>query len=636
MKFKVSLFLVVLFYNFSIAQKVDYATMVVPESVGGSSNTVILNQEINVNISSQRSYTVKKFKAIRVYNKLGLNNIDAIEHYDKSNVILSIEARIFNAFGKQIKVIRHADFLDQSVADGFSILTDNRTLSLNYVPTEYPFTIVYQSEVRSDNTAFLPRWFPIDDPYESVLKSSLTLKYPENLGFKYKEVNFEDYPNIIKIQNGNIISFMAENLPSVKMEEFAPSFQNIIPHVLFGLEKFSLEGVDGEAKTWKEFGSWVNEKLLAKTDELSPETQEKIKALVGKETDPVKKAKIVYQYVQDKTRYVSIQLGIGGWKPMLAKDVDRLGYGDCKALSNYTRSLLEIVNVPSYYTIIYAGSQKQNIDKDFVSMQGNHAILTLPVGDKLCFLECTSQTIAFGFEGDFTDDRLALIIKPDGGEIVRTSDYNEKLNSQVTKASYSIDDEGTISSTISIKTKGVQYDNRTFLEKESPEKRMEYYKSYLKSIPNLKLEKTACNNNKEAMECIENLQISAKNYGSFSGVSLMFPVNAFNQLSSIPQRYKVRNNSFEIDRGFYDEDEFEISIPENYVVEAKPDNFILKDKFGEYRIEITTINSQKLLYKRSLLINKGLYGKSEYDNFRKFREQIARADNSKMIITKKT
>jgi hypothetical protein len=28
------------------------------------------------------------------------------------------------------------------------------------------------------------------------------------------------------------------------------------------------------------------------------------------------KAKLIYDYVQQKSRYVSIQVGIGGWKPM--------------------------------------------------------------------------------------------------------------------------------------------------------------------------------------------------------------------------------------------------------------------------------------------------------------------------------
>ncbi|MES2545850.1 MAG: DUF3857 domain-containing protein [Bacteroidota bacterium] len=635
MKYNLSLLLLLFVCNFSIAQKLDYALITVPEEIKGNTNSVVLNEEIEVEILSRNSYTIKKTKAIRVYNEIGTRNIDAIEYYDKSNSIVFLEAKIFNAFGKQIKYIKRSDFKDQSVADGFSILTDNRMLFIDYTPTEYPFTIVYQSEVKNSNTAFLPSWAPISHNYESVLKSSFTINYPEKLGFKFKETNLEKYPSITKVQSQGKLGFTAMNLTSVIMEEYTPSFADFLPIVKFGLERFSLEGVEGEAKNWKDFGSWMYEKLLAGTDELPIETQEKIKTLVGKETEPIKKAKIIYKYVQGKTRYVSVQLGIGGWKPMQAKDVDRLGYGDCKALSNYTRALLKVVNVSSYYTIINAGSTKKNIDKDFVSMQGNHAVLAVQNKDELYFLECTSQTKAFGFEGDFTDDRLALVVKPEGGEIIKTNDYNEKSSSQYTKASYSIDNEGTLTGTVFIKTKGIQYDNRSFLENETPEKRNEHYKAYFKTIPNLKLEKIVCNNNKEVLEFTENLNLKANNYGNVSGSSLMFPVNAFNQLSSIPQRYRTRNNSFEIDRGFYDEDEFEISLPENFIIDAKPENYILKDKFGEYKMEIIVINAHKLLYKRSILINKGLFDKSEYDNFRKFRELIAKADNSKIVITKK-
>lgn len=83
---------------------------------------------------------------------------------------------------------------------------------------------------------------------------------------------------------------------------------------------------------------------------------------------------------------------------MLAKDVDRLGYGDCKALTNYTRALPQVVGVPSYYTIIYGDRQRRDLHQDFVSMQGNHAILAVPVKDQIYWLECTSQVHPFGFK----------------------------------------------------------------------------------------------------------------------------------------------------------------------------------------------------------------------------------------------
>jgi hypothetical protein len=340
--------------------------------------------------------------------------------------------------------------------------------------------------------------------------------------------------------------------------------------------------------------------------------------------------------MQDKTRYVSVQLGIGGLKPMLVDDVDRLGYGDCKALSNYTRILLKTVGVESFLTIIYGGREITDFDKDFVSLsQGNHMILAIPNNDKMLFLECTNQSVPFGYQGYFTDDRYALLLKPENGELIKTNEYTEKNSSQISKGSYAIDELGAISGSVFIKSKGVQYDDKYRLETFSKEKVDEHYKNYFSWINNLKIEKIKFNNDKENIEFTEDIKISASNYGNLNGTIMMIPINVFDQNSNIPQRYRNRKNPFEISRGYYDEDEIEVNLPQGFVLDAKPDNYEIKDKFGTYKIELVLVNPTKILYKRSLIINKGFYDKSEYENYRKFREQIAKVDNSKIVLIKK-
>lgn len=616
------------------AQKVDYSTLNIPENLKENANSIVVNQEINVVINSQKSYDISTYRVVKVLNDEGLTNIDAFEYYDDSNRIKKIDAKMYNSFGQLIRDFKQKDFRDTSVANGYSIISDKRKIYLDFTPTEYPFTIVYTSERVSENTAFIQPWYPINDTYESIVKSSFSISYPNDLGFKYKEMNFKNYA-IVKKEESNKISYLIENVPAVRMEEYSPSMGKIIPIVLFGLEKFRLEGVEGSAKSWKDFGLWMNNSLLSQTEEINAETVQMIKALVGNETDPIKKARIVYKYVQDKTRYVSIQLGIGGWKPMLAKDVDRLGYGDCKALSNYTRSLLKAVDVPTCYTIIYGDEDKQDIQEDFVSVQGNHAVLTIPHENKYILLECTSQTDPFGFEGYFTDDRFALVVKPDGGEIIKTASYINKDNSQKIKSHYSVSETGEIDCTIQIKSKGVKYAQIYTIEKASAEKIDEHYKERFSNLVSLKINNHQFVNDNQNIEFTEKLICKVPNFATINGATLMFPLNAFNQYNRVPKRYRTRNNPLEIDRGFYDEDEIEITLPENYIIDAQPNPFDIKDKFGEYKTEITVVNPTKIIYKRSLLINKGNYDKTEYENFRKFVEQIAKADNSKILLTKK-
>lgn len=620
--------------NLSVAQKSTKETGIISENLFENANSIIVNQDIAIVIKSQKAYTIKKYKKIKVLNKLGIKNIDALEYYDKSSNINSIKATLYDKNGLRIKKFDKKDFTDVSVADGFSVFTDNRVLYLNFTPTEFPFTIEYESEVENDNTAFIPFWMPIDDFYESVVQSNFSITYPTEMGFKFQENNVIGY-SITTSKTEGTCNYKAKDLVAIKSEEYSPSFAQIVPKVVFGFDKFNLEGVDGLATSWKDFGLWMNTNLLYKTDDISEATKQKMVELVGTKSDPIEKAKIIYNYVQNKVRYVSIQLGIGGWKPMNASDVDRLGYGDCKALSNYTKALLNAVNVPSFYTIIYGDSTKRDIINDFVSMQGNHAILTIPNQGKLYSLECTSQSAPFGFNGDFTDDRMALIIKPDGGQIIKTSNYNEKNSTQIQTGSYAVDQEGNLKAQLKVYSNGVQYSDKYFLETAKPLSVADHYKSNLSEINNLKLEKTSFVNDKTNFQFTENLEISATNYASFSGSLIMFPVNAFNRYSSVPQRYRNRTNPFEIQRGFYDEDEIIINLPTGYTVDGTPESSNITNKFGEYKTNIESISEFKMKYKRTLLIKKGNFEKNEYEEFRKFLEQVVKLDNSKILLTKK-
>lgn len=626
-------FLFIFLLSISIfSQENIFTTILIPKELTENANSVVRNQKIDVEIFSKKNMTIKKYKVVTVLNSKGLGNIDAIEYYDKSTSVKSIEAIIYNSFGKEIKKIKRKDFIDQSVADGFSVYSDDRKLFLDYIPIEYPFTIVYTSELETSNTAFLPKWLPLDDFYESIENSSITIKYMSGLGFKYKEKNFNNY-NISKQQDLNQITYRAVNIVAQKREELSPSFKNIYPSVLFGLDFFSLEGVEGNATTWEEFGKWRYKSLLSDNEEVSIQTQNAIRELVKDADSPIEKAKRIYEYVQNKTRYVSIQVGIGGWKPMLVSDVDRLGYGDCKALTNYTRVLLKTVGVNSYYTVVYGGEEKISFETDFVSMQGNHIILALPVATGYIFLECTSQTSPFGFNGNFTDDRYALIVKPEGGEIVKTTNYNDSKNKQIISGTYAIDAAGNLSGFIQIKSSGIQYDVVYPIEKKSNEDKESYYKNRFSWIKNLKIKKINQLNDKEKIEFTEDVEMMAQSYATISNDLMIVPLNVFNRYVNIPQRYKERKNSFEVSRGFHDNDITQINFPNGYVIDGKFDNVIIESTFGKYKLMLDKENENFVL-KREFILNNGVYDKSEYENYRKFMEQIAKSDNSKIILKK--
>lgn len=623
-----------LFTLVSSAQKSEYAVLKILDSLKENANAVVRLDQMDIIITSQRDMTLKTQRVVTVLNEKGLEHINAYQHYDKTTSIKSIEAIVYDELGNEIKKIKRKDFKDQSAVSGSTLFSDSRVVYLDYTPISYPFTIAYSSEVQTSNTAFIPKWYFLGDYNVSIEKSILNVSYPNNLGFKKKEFQFSDF-NIKKtVDNDTKLSYVAVNIFARKGEDYSPSAEDLFPKVMMGLEHFHLEGVDGTATTWEAFGKWYSEKILAGTTVLPQETVAKIKALVGDEKDPIKKAKIIYDYVQKKSRYVNIAVGIGGWKPMLASDVDRLGYGDCKALSNYTKALLLAVDVPSYNTILYGDRYKSSIQSDFVSMQGNHMILAIPNGNNYTWLECTSQVDPFGYQGTFTDDRDVLVIKPEGGVIVRTIVYADPGNTQKDKGVYTIDENGNFSGSISVISEGSQYSSKSQIESLQPTEKEAHYKSYWDNINNLKLGKITFSNDKENIRFTEDIQVSAINYGTISGNKMMFAIDAFNQSSANVKRIRNRKNPFQIQRGYLDTDEIEINLPTGFTIEFLPSNFELKGKFGEYKTEIIKKENNKLTYKRSMFLNQGKYSSKEYDEYRLFMEQVSRNDNAKIILTK--
>lgn len=626
--------IIFLFFPFCcFSQEISLSSMLIPKELTENANSVIREQKIDIEILSQKLMLIKKFKTITVLNSKGISNIDAVEYYDKSTKVKSIEATIYDAFGKELKKIKRKDFVDQSVADGFSVYNDDRKLFLNYTPIQYPFTIVYNCEIETSNTAFIPSWFPIDDFYESVQKSDISIKCTADLGFKYKERNFKGF-NIIKDEGLNFISFSVSSIKAIKFEEYSPSFKKINPSVLFGLDSFFLAGIDGKATNWEEFGKWRYKSLLSDNEEVSSETKGAIIKLVENIDSPIEKARKIYEYVQNKTRYVSIQVGIGGWKPMLATDVDRLGYGDCKALTNYTRVLLKTVGIESYYTVVYGDRRIENFEQDFVSMQGNHIILAIPSNDNYIYLECTSQTSPFGYNADFTDDRYALIVKPEGGQIIKTKEYTEKENLKRIKGYYELKGNGTITGRINIVSNGIQYNNESIKERLNREDLIATYNSIFSTINNLHIKEVKFNNNKIEPEFNEDIEFYAENYAQSLNGKLMFALNALNHETNVPKKYKVREFPFEIQRGFTDDDEIEIIIPSGYSIEAMPNGIEIESEFGYYKIDFKIKNSSTLVFTRKYSIKKGFYESEKYEAFRKFKETIAKNDNSKIILTK--
>ncbi|WP_411895810.1 DUF3857 domain-containing protein [Winogradskyella sp. A2] len=627
-------YLILLGVLFSISSSAqsesDYKSLLIPLELKESANAVVRYEKKTIDIIDFDEIIVSEKRVVTVFNERGNRHSGAVQYYDDNTEIKKMEAQIFNANGERIKRIKKNDFTDASAVSEISIYEDDRIKFFDYNPLKYPYTIEYTVEVVYKNTAFFPNWRPVDNYYLSIQHSEYEISNTIGVELKTKKENFEEF-NIEALSKHH---FLAKDIKGIKYEAFAPDFGDIVPHYKVALKEFNMLGVEGVNNDWKDFGKWMYDKLLTGTDQIPQSTIDEVKLLTAGIENKIERAKLVYEFMQDKTRYISIQVGIGGWKPMLANDVDRLGYSDCKGLTNYTKALLEAVEVPSYYTVVYGGNNIKNIDKDFSHIEGNHVILCVPSEDKNIFLECTSQTNPFGFTAGFTDDRDVLLVKPNGGEIVHTKVYSAEESLQTTDAKVVLNEEGGFSAEVKITSTGYQYNSHEGVQNESDRDKDLHYKEYWDNINNLSIDDIELNNDKDKIVFEEKVKLSTVSYASKSGTRLILEPNMFNKITSIPQRYISRSQDFKVDRAIKDVDEYIIEFPKGLKIEAMAKNGKVSTSFGRYHFNIKLLEDNKLKYTREFITNKGEFDKTDYEAFRDFLKKVVKYDKTKIVLVK--
>ncbi|NJL12539.1 MAG: transglutaminase family protein [Microscillaceae bacterium] len=415
---------------------------------------------------------------------------------------------------------------------------------------------------------------------------------------------------------------------------FGSNFYENAPRVIFSPARFSFGGVEGNMQTWQGFGEWQYRLNQGRTG-LPTETAEKIKALTASLTSPVEKVKAVYEFLQSKTRYVGVQLGIGGWQTLPAAHVDEKGYGDCKALTNYTQSLLKAVGIPAYYTLVHADRDIQPIDKDFPANYFNHVILCVPLEKDTLWLECTSQEEAFGYLGDFTDNRFALAITPQGGKLLRTPAYTKKHNQLLRQAQIQIAENGEANAQIKTRYQALKEGDRDRWVTYAPEEQKKYLYEEI-DIADFEILSFSLRRQKDRIPYTEELlQLRIPKFATLSGRRMFITPNLMNQWTTVPEDLENRQTAIFLNRyyDFYDQDSLTFQVPAGYVPESLPKPIKIESAFGKYEAHFVMEN-QQLFYYRTFEMNQGVFPKEKYAELSDFLKAVSRADRNRVVLVK--
>ena len=603
----------------------------IPQELRKNAKAVIRKNDVVFKVENTTIASKTVDYAITVLNKNGNDIAHFAEIYDQFSKVKNIKISLYNGDGSLIKKYSSPDIMDLSARAGYSIYESTRAKVLEPEYRTPPYTLEYSFEIEYEGLLSYPGFQPYPDYNISIQESSFSVIKPESIKVRYFEQNIPEQAR--KEISALKYFWKVSNLPALKEESFTQSFSEITPNVYTAPSDFEFSGYKGNSDSWENFGSWINT-LNIDRDILSEETISKLNQLVAYAKDDYEKVAILYKYMQDKTRYVSIQIGIGGWQPFDAKTIDRLSYGDCKALANYMKSILKAVGIKSYYTLVNAGKDAKALIPDFPCNQFNHAILSVPLQNDTLWLECTNQQMPCGYIGKFTDNRFVLCIDEKGGHLRHTKEYliSENIKSQTTVITINNDGDATARK-LAYYT-GTYFDDlyRILYSDAEDKKKLIVSQIHIPSFELVSFNYTV--DKKRLPKVTETIELQLPTYATKLNNTLIIPVNQVNSFPDLPVQNSTRKSNIIVRRAYQEQDSIILILPDDYSLDKIPEDTKFSTVFGEYSSHLTK-QGNSIIYFRILKINKGNYPPSVYPDFTAFFENVSLNDDLKLLLKKK-
>ncbi|MGE0078930.1 MAG: DUF3857 domain-containing protein [Bacteroidales bacterium] len=609
------------------------AVSAIPDSLKKNSDSVVRFKKTEYRYKTESKIVVTEDFAVTIFNEKADDNSVLKVFYDSNAKVKKIEGTIYNSDGVKVDELKSKQIQDYSAYASYTLFSDSRVKVVDPLVKKYPYTVEYKVEVEYTGSGLSPSWSPIDDYRQSLEYASLTI-YTLGNNIVSKLWNINPTYNYTAGESGDILTWTVRGIKSFDGEPYSPTYSVLQPTIFLSSNNTLFYGYSASFKDWLNYGFLVK-KLIDGRDNLPENTIVELKNLCAGIASDVEKTRLVYGYVQNKVRYVNVSKGIGGYQPIEAQNVDKYGYGDCKALSNYTKALLKIVGINSYYTEIGSGDRTKILFEDFASIdQTNHAILVVPLKSDTIWLECTSSKIPFGYIGGSNSNRLALAITENGGELLHTPSYSSSDNILSTVTDVVLNESGDISLKVDKIYKNELFDRvMSYLYESKSEQEKRLYSQI--ALPGTKLNQFNFSNESVFKIPIGRLTYDATilQYGSITGNRLMFKPNILSK-NQLPFTQSKRENDISFDTGITVSDTVTVLIPAGYKLEFDYPTTQLSGLCAEYESKLYSVNDNKLQYIRKFIVNRGVYSKDNYKEITDFFKKVALADNRSCVLVK--
>ncbi len=611
-----------------------YAVSRIPAALRANARAVVRLSREEFTIRDIRRATYRLTKAVTIFDKDKRDYGVFTVWYDKYRSVEEMEATIYDADGKEVKDLDSDEIRDFSEFSGANLFSDNRVKAASIMYDRYPYTVEFRTEVRYNGSLNWPTWYAQESD-DAVERSEFIVTVPAGDSLRFFANRDSVRPVISGSGDGRQYTWTATGLPALSKDAWSDDVEDVTTVVRIAPRSFMMDDIEGSMETWRGFGAW-EWKLIHGRDVLPPDAVQAVRSAVDTTAPPRERARAVYHFLQQRSRYISVQLGIGGWQPMEASVVHDKGYGDCKALSNYAIALLRAVGVPASPVLVRTGNVRTPMITAFPSNQFDHMIVCVPFERDSVWLECTSRTDVFGVPGAWTSDRPALLIDADGGHVVRipATTLQDNVRTRVLAVRLIWSGDAEVRGTITARG-AAQEAIRSDLADASPEEQKRYVLDRLWGEKIAVTSLTVAGMTGDTNRSSVTFTAQIPRYGNMNGPRLFVQPAIIDRQLSFPAQVKNRLSPLRFSYPYRNSDSIVYRLPDGYGVEALPGETDLATDFGAYRMTLATLGDTAVVCTRTFEIRAAEIPASAYGAYRTFLAGIVKADRGQMVLIRR-
>ena len=376
---------------------------------------VILLVEEAVEIKEDNTSVFSMHVIEKVLKEKGKDIGEVTIGYDSTDERVELEyARTITPQGKVVYA-GQKNIRDVSKYLNFPLYSNARVFIISMPSVEVGSVVEYKAKVFSsklinkDDFTFLYRL----KGSSPIGRETFKVIVPKHRDVKLKFLNeaysgkFNLAPTIKENDGKKIYSWTFTHVPPIIPEDEMPPVSLINPAII--ISSFS---------SWEEIYQWWFNLFKDKLS-LGREIKEFVKELIRDCTTDLEKANKIYRFCAKDVRYVGVEYGKSGHEPHSAQEVFLNRYGDCKDKAILLVAMFREVGLAAYPVLIPT-REVYAIDRDFPSLNFNHAIAAFHYKGKIIFLDPTATTASF-YDLPLNDqERNVLVFFDDGYKIVTT------------------------------------------------------------------------------------------------------------------------------------------------------------------------------------------------------------------------